>query len=73
MDKEPGCPSTDEWIKKNIPQWNITQPSERMKSNHLHRHDGTGGYYAERNKSIRERQLSYGSTHMSNVRNCRGS
>ena len=31
--------------------------------------DGTGGYYAERNKSIRERQLSYGLTYMWNIRN----
>ena len=31
--------------------------------------DGTGGYYAEQNKSIRERQLSYGFTHMWNIRN----
>ena len=29
--------------------------------------DGTGGHYAERNKSIRERQLSYGFTHMWNI------
>ena len=31
--------------------------------------DGTGGYYAEWNKSIRERQLSYGFTYMWNIRN----
>ena len=31
--------------------------------------DGTGGHYAEQNKSIRERQLSYGFTHMWNIRN----
>ena len=34
--------------------------------------DGTGGYYAESNKAnkaIRERQLSYGFTHMRNIRN----
>ena len=30
--------------------------------------DGTGGYYAEQNKSIRQRQL-YGFTHMWNIRN----
>ena len=30
--------------------------------------DGTGGYYAEQNKSIRERQL-YGFTHVWNIRN----
>ena len=31
--------------------------------------DGTGGYYAEWNKSIEEGQLSYGLTHMGNIRN----
>ena len=31
--------------------------------------DGTGRYYAEQNKSIRERQLSYGFTYMWNIRN----
>ena len=31
--------------------------------------DGTARYYAEQNKSIREGQLSYGFTHMWNVRN----
>ena len=35
------------------------QPSKEMKSCHLQPVDGTRGYYAERNKSIRERQLSY--------------
>ena len=29
----------------------------------------TRGYYAEQNKSIKERQLSYGFTHMWNIRN----
>ena len=31
--------------------------------------DGTRGYYAKRNKSIRERQLSYDLAHMWNLRN----
>ena len=31
--------------------------------------DGTRGYYAERSKSIRERQLSY---HLPDMRNLRG-
>ena len=31
--------------------------------------DGTRGYYAKQNKSIRERQLSYGFTYMWNLRN----
>ena len=36
--KEPRCPSTDDWIKKmwSIYTWNITQPSERMITQHLH-------------------------------------
>ena len=35
--------------------------------------DGSRGYYAKRNKSIRERQLSYDFTHMWNLRNKTGS
>ena len=31
--------------------------------------DRTRGYYAKRNKSVRERQLSYGFTNMWNLRN----
>jgi len=31
--------------------------------------DGIGGYYAEWNKSITERPLSFGFTHMWNIRN----
>ena len=31
--------------------------------------DGARGYYAEQNKSIRERQLSYDFTYMWNLRN----
>ena len=30
--------------------------------------DGTGGYYAEQNESVRERQLSDGFTHMQNIK-----
>ena len=40
-----------------------------MTTYHLHQHDGTGGYYIECNKSVRERQLSYGFTHMWYIRN----
>ena len=35
--------------------------------------DGTRGYYAERNKSIRERQLSYDLTHVEFKKQNRGS
>ena len=31
--------------------------------------DGTGGYYAKGNKSVREGQISYVFTHMWNIRN----
>ena len=31
--------------------------------------DGTGGYYAKQNKSVRERQISYDFIHMWNLRN----
>ena len=58
--KEPSCPTTDEWIKMwyistmeyyaAIKKWNPAICNDV---------DGTRGYYAERNKSIRERQLSY--------------
>ena len=38
--------------------------------------DGTGGYYAERNKSIRERQALYGLIPLGNINNsereCKG-
>ena len=34
--------------------------------------NGTRGYYAKLNKSIRERQLSYDFTHMCNLRNKKG-
>ena len=42
----------------------------------LNRDQITGVYYAKRNKSVRERQISYDFTHMWNLRNktdeCRG-
>ena len=33
------------------------------------RMDGTRGYYAKQNKSVREREISYDFTHMCNLRN----
>ena len=40
-----------------------------MKTNHHIHLDGTGGYYAEQNKAIRDRQLAHQFTHVSNRRN----
>ena len=70
--KEPRCPSTDEWIK----MWyihththrNTMQPSKEMKSCHLQQHGWNKVYYAEQNKSIRNRQLSYDLPDMRNLR-----
>ena len=42
--EQPKCPSMDEWIKKMWcikTQWNITQPSKRLKSVHLQQHRWT--------------------------------
>ena len=35
--KQPKCPSTEEWIQRcgTDTQWNITQPSKRMKDHHF--------------------------------------
>ena len=69
--KEPSCPSTDDSMKK---QWTIyngillSHQKERL-PNICSNMDGTGGDYAKRNKSSRERQLSYGFTHLWNIRN----
>ena len=70
--KEPKCPY-DEWIKKiwyiyiyngillsHQKQWNLAICSDV---------DGARMYYAEQNKSVRERQISYDFTHMWNLRN----
>ena len=63
--KEPRCPSTDEWLKKMwyiYTTWNGILRSHQKKWNLAIYNDvdGTRGYYAEQNKSIRERQFSYG-------------
>ena len=65
--KEPKCPSTDEWIKKMwyvYIQWSITRQSKRTKSCHLQRCGWNREYYAKRNKSVRERQISHDFTHV---------
>ena len=70
--KEPRCPSTDEWIKKRwciYIHWNTMQPSKNQNLAICNNVDGTRGYYVKRNKSIRERQLSYD---LSDMRNLRG-
>ena len=49
---------------------NIIQPSKTPQNlNICHIVNGTRGYYAKWNKSIRERQLSYNLTDMRNLRN----
>ena len=55
--KEPGYPSTDEWINK---MWFM----HTMENYSAIRKDATGRDYAKWNKSSRERQLSYGLTNM---------
>ena len=49
-------------------QGNITQPLETTNTHHFDM-DGTGGYYAECNKSIREEETLYGLIHLGNVKN----
>ena len=62
--------SKDEWIKKlwSMYTWNITQPLE-MTNTICFNMDGTGGYYAECSKSIREGQTLYGLIHLGNMKN----
>ena len=50
MDKEEGVPV--------YRQLSITQPRNEMKFCHLWKHDEAEGYYTERSKSDRERQMS---------------
>ena len=60
--KQPKCPSTDEWIEKNICiciKWNIIQPWERRKPCLLWQHGWTLRIYAKWNKLERERQILY--------------
>ena len=71
--KELRCPSTDEWIKEKwhiyiYIKWHIIQPLKRVVAicNDM---DGARLYYAKRNKSIRERQLSQDLTDMQDLRN----
>lgn len=67
------CSSTDKWIKNRCvcvyihiyiyahthTQWNIIQHQEKWNLAIYSNMDVTGGYYAKRNKPIKERQLSY--------------
>ena len=48
-------------------QCNITQPSKINKILPFAMMDGTRGYYAEQNMSVRERQIPYDFTHMWNL------
>ena len=75
--KEPRCPSTDEWIKKMWYTHTHTHTHTGiLRSHKKDRHlaicndvDGNRAYYAEQNKSIKERKLSY---NLSDMRNLRG-
>ena len=70
--KDPKCPSTDKWVKKmwfiyTMGYYLAMRKNEKLSiCNNV---DGSGGYYAKWNKSIRERQISYDFTHMWNLRN----
>ena len=68
--KELRCPSTDDWIKK---MWSIytVEYYSAIKKNDFTTFAATWtglGDNAKRNKSSRERQLSYGFTHLWNIR-----
>ena len=68
--KEPRCPSTDDWIKKLWFIYNgilLSYQKERI-LNICCNMDGTGGDNAKLKKSSRERQLSYGFSHLWNIR-----
>ena len=62
------CPSTNEWIKK---MWCIytMEYYSAMRKNEILPLNGTGGYYAKWNKSVREREIPYVFTHLWNLRN----
>ena len=44
--------------------WNVTQPSKKWNRTIYSDIDGTRGYYAKQNNSIRERELSFEFTGM---------
>ena len=62
--KEPRCPQKDEWIKKMWSTCTMEYYSAIRNDKQIPTIcfdvDGTGGYYAEWNKSIGEGQSSYG-------------
>ena len=69
--KEPKCSSADEWIKKIYIHTHNGIPLSNEKDWNLaicNNVDGTGGYYAKWNKSVRERQILYDFTHMWTLR-----
>ena len=67
--KKPQCPSIDEWIKMwYIHNGVLLSHQQGRIPTICFNVDGTGGYYAEGSKSIREGQ-SYGFTHTGIIRN----
>ena len=76
LGREPKCPLTDEQIKKTCYMHTMDtveyySPTKKRERNLVicKDMDGDRMYYAKRNKSIRERQISYDFTRMWNLRN----
>ena len=71
--KEPRCPSKDEWIKKMWFMYTMEYYSairnDKYPPSICFDVDGSGGYYAEWNKSIGEGHISYGLIHLGNIKN----
>ena len=69
--KQPQCPSTEEWMKKMWYIYKMEHYSALKKEwNAICSHmDGPWGYYAKWNKSERERQMLYDLTYMWNLKN----
>ena len=69
--KQPKCPSTDEWIKKmwyiyTMEYYSVIQKEWNFAS--CSNMDGLGGYFANWNKSDRERQILYDIIYMWNLK-----
>ena len=72
--KQPKCPSADEWIKQLCDiytvEYYLTIKKEKKRKFYLFdSKDGPGEHYAKYNKTVRERQISYGFTYMWNLKN----
>ena len=70
--KQPTCPSIDEWLRKILYTYTMGYYSVMRKNEMFlfaNSMDGSRSYNAKWNKSVRERQTLYDSTHMRNLRN----